>query len=132
MAKGKGPRMRVLISPEVRKDDFLRIDTNRWQICADGHAQQTDRLSALPDELTLMIWKNLDRDADKTCFALTSKSNAQFYNSLGNSSGPVRRSSPEQKLNLLQRLRGFSTLRKYKLCFKCGTYKSPRGKWTGK
>lgn len=115
----------------VKRTSFSRIDTDRWQICADGHAQQTDRLSALPDELNIMIWQKLDRDADKTCLALTCKSNAQFYNSLGKPPGPAQRYSPEQKLNLLQRLRGFSTLRKYKLCFKCGIYKSPRGAWTG-
>lgn len=131
MAKGAGPRMRVVISPKVRKDDFSRLDANRCQLCADGHAHQTDRLSTLPDELTLMVWKNLNRDTDKTCLALTCKSNAQFYNSLGTASRPVQRTSPEQKLNLLHRLRGFSTLRKYKLCFKCVRYKPRRGEWGG-
>ena len=106
-------------------------DINCWQTCADGHAHQTDRLSALPNELKLMIWEKLDQDADRTCFALTCKANAQFYNSLEIKSGPPQRSSPEQKVNLLQRLRCFLTLGRHQLCFKCGKYRPAGGGWSG-
>lgn len=107
--------------------------------------QQTDEISALPNELKCLVWSYLDKQADKLMFALTCKWNAATYEGLKNKqtqpafkkvspkskvrATPSKKTAPPKKkptdperLEVLWRLQKWeplSTKSIYKLCYKC-------------
>lgn len=93
---------------------------------------QIDRLSALPTEIFLMVWDNLDRDTDKSCLALTCKANANFYETNKDPNARIQPASPMQKVNFMKRMRGSVGRKHLRLCFTCGKYMPVRGEWHGR
>jgi hypothetical protein len=79
-----------------------------------------------------MVWKYIDRDADKTCLALTCKHNAKVYESITDPNTRQQVVSPEQRLAFMKRLTCFGDNRKKSLCFSCGKYMGVVGEWWNK